>query len=134
MDIFERAARAKLRFATPNGLLTVEQLFDLPLTARSTRGLDLDTVAKANFAVLKEHEVGSFVDAKPDKARIDSELRMEIIKHVIASKQADAAAAVKAMETVAKKAKLIAALENKENQELTGMSREELQAELAKLA
>jgi hypothetical protein len=36
MNIFEQATRAKIRFSTPVGMLSVEDLWDLPLT--STQG------------------------------------------------------------------------------------------------
>jgi len=45
MNIFERAARAKVRFSSAVGELTTEQLFDLPLTATGNR-LSLDAVAR----------------------------------------------------------------------------------------
>ena len=33
MNIFEQATRAKIRYHSPNGLIGVEDLWDLPLTS-----------------------------------------------------------------------------------------------------
>jgi hypothetical protein len=132
MNIFERATRAKLRYDSTIGLLSTEQLWDLPLVARGDRP-DLDKVARAAYQALKVLEEGSFVDVKPDPRRADAELRLEVVKHVIAARQAEAAAAVKAMETKERKAKLLEALANKEVATLSGMSEVQLKEELAKL-
>lgn len=132
MNIFERAAREKLRFESPIGDLTAEQLWDLPLTSKSERP-NLDSMARGVFAELKSLEEGSFVDIKPDPRKTAMELRLEILKHVIASSLEAKAAAEKASENAERKRKLLAALASKEEAELTGMSKEEIEAEIAKL-
>lgn len=133
MNIFERAARASLRFASPVGLLTCEQLFDLPLKARSSSRPDLDGVAKAVAAQLREASVESFVDDASDPRRAELELALEIVKHVIASKKTAAQAAERAAETLERKRKLLAALAARQDAELAGMTRAEIEAEIAKL-
>ena len=45
MNIFEYAARSKIRFQSTKGELTVEQLWDVPL--RSRDDFNLNAVAKA---------------------------------------------------------------------------------------
>jgi hypothetical protein len=133
MDIFERASRSKLRFETSVGNLTTEQLWDLPLTVRGDRP-DLDRIARTANAELKSLDEGSFVNLIPDPRRVDCELRLEIAKHIIAIKIADANAAKKALETAVRKRKLIDALAAKDDATLINMSREDIEAEIAKLS
>lgn len=133
MNIFERASRAALRFPTTVGLASTEQLWELPLTSKGNAP-DLDKVARVVFTELKQIEEGSFVQLKPDPRKAELELKLEIVKHVIASKIADADAAQKAAETKARKQKLLAALAAKEDNELAGKTRAELEAEIAALA
>lgn len=132
MDIFERASRGKLRFDSQIGSLVTEQLWDLPLTARSGR-LCLDQLARAVHVELKGLEEGSFVNVTPDPQKADMELRLDILKHIIAAKLASRAAAEKQAENAERKRKLLEALASKEVAELGGMSREQIEAEIAKL-
>lgn len=132
MNIFERASRAKLRFSSVIGDLLTEQLWDLPLTARGDRP-DLDKLARVTHAELKSLEEGSFVNVTPDPRKTEQELRLDILKHVIASKLADKAAAEKSAENAERKRKLLAALSSKEEQELAGMTREQIEQEIAKI-
>jgi hypothetical protein len=132
MNIFERASRAKLRFASDVGELTTEQLWDLPLIGKGGRP-DLDTVARTVNTELKSIVEGSFVETTPDPRKTELELKLEVVKHIIASKIAAQEIAKKAAETAERKRKLLSALANKEEQTLAGMSKEEIEAEIAKL-
>ena len=132
MNIFERASRGKLRFASPVGELTTEQLWDLPLTATGNRP-NLDALARAVFAELKGLDEGSFVTQKPDPRRADMELRLDLLKHVIAAKLEAKAAAEKAVADAERKRKLLNALASKEEAQLAGLTKEEIEAEIAKL-
>ena len=67
--MFEKAARLKLRFDTSKGLVTVEDLFDLPLTVRNG-GASLDNIAKGIARLIRETETESFV-LTTTKAEID---------------------------------------------------------------
>lgn len=133
MNIFERAARGKLRFESPQGLLSTEQLWDLPLTSRSEGRANLDAMARAVHKDLKGLEEGSFVVVTPDPRKVDQELRLDILKHVIAARLEAKAAAETAAETAERRRKLLGALNAKEESELIGMSREQIEAEIAKL-
>ena len=65
-NLFMQATREKFRFESSKGDLSVEQLWDLPLTSRT--GFDLDTVAKAVNADLKASNEESFVNASNNPA------------------------------------------------------------------
>lgn len=133
MNIFERASRAKLRFATAIGELTAEQLWDLPLAVRGDRP-DLDKIARAVHFELKGLDEVSFVDTKPDPRKVDLELRFDILKHIIDSKKTDAAAAQTAAQNAEFKRKLLDALAAKEGEELSKLSADDLKKKLAELA
>lgn len=137
MNIFERASRKKLRFSSTRGDLTTEQLWDLPLQANAkssgATAADLDKLARAVNTELKSIEEGSFVALTPDPRKIDLELRLEILKHIIKSKLSDRAAAEERVAIAERKRKLYAALEAKEESELVGKSRADILAEIERL-
>ena len=55
-QMFEKASRAKIRFETSKGSLTVEDLWDLPLTSNTGKA-DLDDIARGLHSQLKEHRL-----------------------------------------------------------------------------
>lgn len=129
MDIFEKASRRKFRFASVKGDLTSEQLWDLPLTSKS--GADLDTIARAINADLKSVTEESFVALNPDPRRGDLDVKLDVVKHVIAVRIAEAEKAKVAAANAAKRAKLLEALASKEDEAFASKTSEELLAELA---
>ena len=133
MNIFERASRKALRFSSKQGDLTTEQLWQLPLTTKERGKSDLDGIAIAVNTELKNISEASFVSLTPDPRKTDLDLKLEILKHVIKSKMSDKAAAEERVVINERKRKLYAALEAKEESELAGKTRAELQAEIASL-
>lgn len=136
MNVFERAARNKYRFSSVKGELTVEQLWDLPLVDnRVTRDVkaDLDTVARTINSELKSMAEESFVNLKPDPRKGHLEAKLEIVKHIIASKLADQQAAEKRANTIEKRRRLVEALAAKEAQEMTQMSKDDILKQLEEL-
>jgi hypothetical protein len=131
-SLFEKAAREKLRFPSSIGELSVEQIWDLPLTSKSDRP-SLDVIARAAYAELKMVDEVSFVDTNPDPRKETLTLQLEIVKHVIAAKMDERNVAKRAADTAERKRKLLSALASKEDQELAGMSREQIETEIAKL-
>lgn len=132
MNIFEQAARGKLRFDSQVGSLTTEQVWDLPLTARGNAA-DLDKLARAVNSELKVLQEGSFVKVEADPRMSEAQLKLDILKHVIADKIARAKAAETAYQNAERKRKLLSALASKEEADLAGMSREDIESEIAKL-
>ena len=131
MNIFENAARRRLRFPSSVGELNVEQLWELPLTNR--KGTNLDAIARSVYLELKGIDEISFVDDKPDPAKVLLELRFEILKHIISTKKEEAAAFRREIEACERKERLLGALASKEEQALAAMSKDEILAELKKL-
>lgn len=130
--MYQKAARLKLRFDSTRGQLTVEDLFDLPLTS-GTGKPNLDDLARGLHKKLKdEGEVASFVD---DAKKTDSttQLAFDIVKDVIAIKKAERDARAQAEANREAKQKIMAIIDQKKDAALSEKSVEELEAELAKL-
>lgn len=79
MSNFEKATRKKLRFNSTSGVLSVEDLWDLPLTGR---GANLDKLAKSLHKELKESEEESFV-VKTVRKDSELQLKFDIVKYII---------------------------------------------------
>lgn len=124
--MFEKAARLKLRFNTPSGVLTVEDLWDHNLIV-------LDGVARKLNKEVKELEEESFI-AKPTKQNEILELRFAIVKHIIEVKLAERDAAAATKQLAVRKARLLDVLGSKEKEDLQNMSREDILKELNTLA
>lgn len=132
MNIFETASRQKLRFETSKGLLSLEDLWDLPLTS-ATGKVCLDGIALDLHQQLKStSDVVSFVDETAATNPV-LQLRFDLVKHVIDQRKkenADAAAAKTRAET---KQKLLAALSKKQENAIDAMSEEDLLKKLSEL-
>ena len=122
--MFEKAARLKLRFDTSKGLVTVEDLFDLPLTVRNG-GASLDNIVKGIARQIRETETESFV-LTTTKADTILQLKLEIVKHVIAVKKTEAEEAEQAANKKAQKQKILGILARKQDEALEGASEEDL--------
>lgn len=131
-DLFITASRRKFRFASERGDLTVEQLWDMPLTART--GFDLNNVARGVNNELKGLAEESFVETSTNPRRKTLEQMLEIVKTVIATKQAEAKAATETAAKAALRSKLAEAIERKKDEKLGSASIEELEAQLAALS
>ena len=125
MSNFEQASRMKLRFDTPKGLLSAEDLWDLPLT--SAKGANLDDIARGLHIELRSGNDVSFV-APTQRADTTLQLRFDVVKHVIDTRLAENAAATNAAAAREKKQKLLALIEAKEGESLSQMSIDQLRA------
>jgi hypothetical protein len=125
--MFEQAARQKLRFDTSKGLLSVEDLWDLPLT--SARGANLNDIAKGLNRDLKNTDEEDFVN-KPAGGTANAvlKLKFDIVKHVIDVRLAENAAERQLAEKREKKVRLLELIAQKQDEQLAGKTVEELQA------
>lgn len=132
-DLYEIAARKKFRYTHPalGGLITTEDLFDLPL--KSARGVDLNGVAQHVNQELKSETEESFVDVRPNLKKAELEVKLEIVKSVIAAKIADAEKAANARKRAEERSKIIDAIASAESRELQGQSKDDLLKKLAEL-
>lgn len=132
---FELATRQKFRFATAKGGLSVEDLWDLPLTA-STGQPSLDSIAILLNRQLKEtnNEI-SFVTPSPSTSKETERMaiKLEIVKHVIQVKIAERDARQEAAARADKKQKVLEILSRKKDAALEGASVEDLEKLLNEL-
>lgn len=131
MNIFEQATRQKIRFPSAKGELTTEQLWELPLTSKT--GFDLDTVAREVNRDLKETAEESFVSTRANPARAQLELKLELVKHVIAVKITEAESREQAAARAQERQRLQEILNKKQDAALEGLSVEEIQKRLIEL-
>lgn len=128
MNIFEQAARSKLRFASTRGEITLEHLWDLPLVAKHE--YSLDNVARTIAKSLKEIGEESFVAVSTNPEKAILELKLEIVKHIISTKQAEAQANNAAASRQAERKRLLEALDKRVGDELSQLSSDELRKRL----
>lgn len=130
--MFQKATRFKLRFDSPKGLLSTEDLWDLPLQSANPLRPNLDDVARSLHLQLKSGADVSFVDAAK-KSDPTIQLKFDLVKHIIDTRLAENAAAAAAAANKEKKQHLLGILAQKENEALAGQSIDELRAAIAAL-
>jgi len=123
--MFEKASRAKLRFACSRGNLSVEDLWDLSLD-------DLDTMFRALSAKAKAATEESLL-AKPTKGDIEAELKLALIRRVFEVRSAEAESAKNAKKVAEEKQKLLGILATKRAASLEALSETEIEARIAAL-
>ncbi|PRP93628.1 hypothetical protein [Enhygromyxa salina] len=132
-NIFERASRLRIRFESSKGLLTMEDLWVLPLTSEGGKSkVNLDEIARGLHREIQAAGEVSFVKpASEPEERLS--VAFEVVKHVISVLMAERDAAVLEAERQEKKKLILAALAEAENKDLTSGSIDELRAKLAAL-
>jgi hypothetical protein len=132
MSDFEKASRKKLRFDTMRGALSVEDLWDLPLTARGKAVTNLDDIARGLHKQLKSGDDISFViaDRKSDET---VQLKFDIVKHIIDVRVTEAKRALEDEERAARKQRILAIIADRQDEDLRKMPTEELQKALVSL-
>lgn len=131
--MFEKALREKYRFDSSKGLLTTEQLFDVPLT--STTGFSLDQIAIDLDQKIKASAQQSFVKSDTAKDAMADSLkdRLAIVVHIIEYKQAAAKSLADSREKAEQRRKLLDILEVKRAQSLQDLSIEDIEKQLRDL-
>jgi hypothetical protein len=123
-NLFELATRKQYRFNSQVGALSVEDLWNLPLT--STRSASLDAIAKELHSQLKEETI-SFVTPSVSDNTV-AQQKFDIVKYIIDVKVNERNAAKVLAENAAKKQKILSLIAEKQDEKLSEASLEELQA------
>lgn len=117
-NIWVECLKNKFRFEF-KGLISVEDLFDLTLA-------DLDAIYKNLKKEEKDLQGDSLLDNDENPKVREVEVKIEIVKAIFEMKKAEIARAEKALANKAQKDKILAIIEDKENQELSEKSIDEL--------
>ena len=117
-NIWIESLKNKYRFEF-KGLINIEDLFDLKLE-------DLDTIYRNLKKQEQELEGDSLLETKDNPAKAEIETKILVVKEIFNMKQAEIEANKRALANKAQKAKILAIIENKQDQELSEKSIEEL--------
>lgn len=130
--MFDKATRLALRFESSKGLLTVEDLWNLPLTTKMPNKPSLDNVASIVIRKIKETEETSIVETHSTK-NTELQLQLDILKHIVKVKQEENKNASQALENKAKKERLLRLLTEKKDAKDAELGIEELEKMIADL-
>ncbi len=122
--MFEKATRMKLRFPF-KGMVSVEDLWDISLTG-------LDSIYKVLSVQLKNSHEESLL-GKKTKETEELDLQIEIVKHIVTVKLAEAENRRLLVEKKEKKEKILAILADKQDESLKQKTPEELEKMLEEL-
>lgn len=124
-NIFEKASKQKLRFATTKGMLSTEELWDLSLES-------LDNIAKSVNKSIKAEEEESFI-GKRTTANTEATLKLEVLKRIIEVKLEEKDKRAARAERNAKLSQLKDLAATKANEKLADTSLDEIQKMIAEL-
>ncbi len=122
--LFEKASRCKLRFDSVKGQLSVEDLWTLKLT-------DLDAIAVSLHTQLKDTGV-SFVTPNT-KVNDLLQLKFDVVKHIIDTRLTEAEIAKQASDKKKQMDAIMELIAQKQNEQLSSASIEELTNKLKEL-
>ena len=131
-NIFEKASRLKVRFDTPQGQLSVEDLWNLPLSSSRVNTANLDSIAIALNKHLQDIGTVSFVKKTSSTNKL-LKLKLDIVLYVINVLQVESEASENSRINIEKKQQLLSLIANKETEELGSKSIDELKAMAAAL-
>ena len=129
LNIFEYAAKNKLRCATERGLLTAEDLFDIKLSNQA--GPSLDKIAISLDEELSKTEKSFVKKVTPQNKEL--QIKLDIVKHVISVKQDQEEAKVAAAARATQRRILQEAIAKKKLEAIDNADLASLEAELAKI-
>jgi hypothetical protein len=128
--MFEQASRLKLRFDSTRGQLSVEDLWDIPLTSPSGNRTNLDSIAVDLHRQTRDAaDTVSFVNPSTENPNAAiTQLKFEIVKHVIGVRVAERDTLRDAADRREKKQRLLELIARKEDEALGEKSVDELRA------
>jgi len=126
MEIFKKASKKKLRFNTNRGVLSVENLWDLPKEEIRQLVIKAREAAKKSSGEVNDSEL-SFLDSPAKVKATDDELRFEILKDIYLTKKSAEEKAQKKAEAKANNKKLLEIIARKQDEALEKKSIKDLE-------
>ena len=123
VNIFFLFTRKKYRYPY-KGMITTEDLWDLPLTA-------LDSIYKTLNKQAKQSQEESLLNTSATNETLENQIA--IIKYIVATKQQEQVDRLKEKERAEQKQKIMEILADKQDETLKGKSVEELQKMLEEM-
>ena len=123
--MYKEASKMKLRFVTVKGNLSVEDLWDLSLTA-------LDKMAVAIDEQISKNPKKSFISESTPEDKV-SKLKLDILKDIINTKLEEKAKKDSEKQKISERNKLLEILAKKEEASLENLSIEELKKKISEL-
>lgn len=125
-NIHELALKKKVRFKSAGGNYTLEDLYDLDLVPLNDMAMDIDKQLREITGQK------SFIDSKSKTDKL-LELKLELLKAIIATKIAERDKKAAAVTRKEKRDRIINQLALKEEEKFAGQSATKLKQDLAKL-
>ena len=124
VNLFEKAVRGKMRFPF-KGMISVEDLWDLSVR-------DLDSIFKTLNSKLKEVNEESLlkISTKEDE---ELQIKVDIIKYIVQTKLDEEAKKLEDKKNKERKEKIKEALYKKQEEDLSNLSKAQLEAMLLEL-
>ena len=124
--MFEQLTRKKVRFNSTRGQLTIEDIWDLPL---SNGVVNLDNMAKELSKELQESQESFVTKKKKDST---TKLKFNAVRHIIAVKLKEIDKRKEDADNKVKYDQIVDILAEKDVDSLKGKSRKDLEKELKK--
>ena len=123
-NMFEIASRQKIRFDIPRGQVTVEDLWDLPLT--SLRNPNLDDIARNLHKQLNNGENVSFVHGT-NMSDSQIQFKFDLVRHIIDTRLEENKLRSEEQNRATKKQALLAIMAERQADDIRNLPTEELQ-------
>ena len=134
-NIYKQAAQTKLRFASKRGLLTVEDLFTLPLSQGEINLRDLAIAVNKKLAK-SDTDIPDFLADEQTAQTVEQQvyqLQLDVLKDVIETRKEEIAAATNAQKRNQERAAIRDLIAKKKQGNLEGLSLEELEEKLQEI-
>lgn len=134
-NIYKQAAQTKLRFESKRGLLTVEDLFLLPLSKGEINLRDLAIAVNKKLAK-SDTDIPDFLTDEHQEQTEDQQryqLQLDILKDVIETRKEEIQAAIDAHKRNQERAAIRDLIAKKKQGNLEGLSLEELEEKLQEI-
>ncbi len=134
-NIYKQAAQTKLRFESKRGLLTVEDLFTLPLSQGEINLRDLAIAVNKKLAK-SDTDIPDFLADEQTAQTVEQQvyqLQLDVLKDVIETRKEEIAAATNAQKRNQERAAIRDLIAKKKQGNLEGLSLEELEEKLQEI-